>query len=423
MNPLDYAYLGFFAVMLYCAVLWFIVLLFNQERVFDDPIPNEKPGVTFLVPCYNEGEYLNRCLSHLVALNYPKEKLNVIVADDGSEDDTLEIARLYEGAYPEIVEILRTEHSGKAGTLNQALKHVDTELVATMDGDSFPQSDYLNKMVGYLEEGVVGVTPAIKISNPETLMQKIQWAEYVFQIFLRKMFSLFDVQYCFPGPGSVYKTNVIGEIGGFDEENLTEDMELAFRARDEGYNIKNSVNAHVETVGPSSFMGLLKQRVRWYQGYMDNVEKYSHMIFNPKYGNLGMFLIPVNFIWIIIAMFFVFVPLYQRLSGISRTIKNLRLVGFTKPENWLLFQQDFLEYGFLSVSLYQVFQGFFFLLGLLSVGVALKSAGEKVKFKKRKVTYFSYFFIYPIIYPIWWLGAVISKLIAKQKGENKTFIK
>lgn len=424
MNPLDYIYLGFFGVMLYCAILWLIVLLDNRKNVFKDPEPEERPSITFLVPCYNEEEHLGKCLSHLVKLNYPREKLSVIVADDGSSDNSLKIARKYERQHPEVVRTLQTEHSGKANTLNEALKHVNTKLVATMDGDSYPEPDYLKKMIGYFEkkENLAGVTPAVKISNPKTVMQKLQWAEYVFQIYLRKMFSLFNVQYCFPGPGSIYKTNIIKELGGFDENNLTEDMEFAFRVRDKGYQIENSINAYVSTVGPPSFLGLLKQRVRWYRGYMDNVQKYSHMILNPDYGNLGMFLIPVNFIWILIAIFFLFAPLYQNLKNALRTIKNLQLTGLNLPDLANFFSLDPFEYGMLSISVYQVFYLIFFLLGVLTILVALKSADEKIELKKKKTAYFSYFFIYPIIFPLWWLVAVVLKLISL-KEENEAFIK
>jgi len=401
---IDFVYLFTYSIMIYCSVLWFTVFFKNRKKMFSNPKPKRLPSITFLVPAYNEEKNIGKCLQSILNLDYPKNKLKVIVIDDGSTDNTPRIVKKFKK-----VKLIRQKNSGKAAALNNGLKYVKTELVACMDADSYPEKNYLLEMIGYLEKkNVVAVTPAMKVLNTQTIIQKIQWVEYLWQIFLRKIFNFFDCQYVIPGPGSVYKTFVLKKVGGFEVGNIAEDTEIAFRIIDKGYRIENSINAYVYTEAPSNFKGLYKQRIRWYRGYIQNVVKYSKMVFNPKYGNLGFFLLPMNFVWMFILSFLFFSQIFTLLWNFAQYFISWYHIKFAVilPEMRVdIFLIDFYTYFFFL----------FLLLTLFTLWLSIVFSGEKVDLKKKLSFYLSYILIYPFLISIFWILSIIYELAGVKK--------
>lgn len=400
MQLIDLIHLVVYSIMIYCSVLWLSVFLKNRKKMLYNPEPKRFPSITFLVPAYNEEKNIEKCLRSLLNLSYPKGKLKIIVIDDGSTDRTPEIVKKFKG-----VKLVKQENRGKAAALNNGLKYVKTELVACMDADSFPEKGYIIKMIGYLEKrNVAAVTPAMKVLKPKTIIQKIQWVEYLWSIFLRKIFNFFDCQYVIPGPGSIYRTSVLKKLGGFEEGNITEDTEIALRIIDKGYRIENSINAYVYTEAPKTFKGLYKQRLRWYRGYIQNVIKYSKMVFNPKYGNLGIFLLPINFVWMFIMGFLLLSSLFTSISNLLQHFVNWSYIrfGIIKPE---------IRIDIFLIDFYTYFSLIFLVLSLLTIWLSVVFSGEKVKLKKRFTFYLSYVLIYPPLTSIFWLSAIIYEVL------------
>jgi cellulose synthase/poly-beta-1,6-N-acetylglucosamine synthase-like glycosyltransferase len=405
MQLIDIAYIIVYSIIIYCSILWFTVFFKNRKKMFYNPEPKRFPSITFLIPAHNEEKNIGKCLKSILSLNYPKNKLKVIVIDDGSTDKTAEMVKKFKK-----VKLLRQKQQGKAAALNNGLKYVNTELVACMDADSFPDKDFLVKMIGYMErKNVASVTPAIKVLEPKTLMQKIQWVEYLWSIFLRKLFNFFDCQYVTPGPGSIYKTNILKKVGGFDEDNLTEDTEIAFRLVDKGYKIENSIDAYVYTEAPPSFKGLFRQRIRWYRGYIQNVFKYSKMIANPKYGNLGFFVLPINFAWMFILGFLLFSQLFTFAWNGFQYFLAWRNINFAilQPE---------IKFDIFLIDFYTYFLFLFLAMGLFTLWVSIAFSGEKLDLRKKLSFYLSYIFIYPFLISIFWVASIIYEIAgAKRK--------
>ncbi len=403
MQFIDQLYIGIFTAIIFSSSLWILLYFLNREKVNSDPEPSYFPSVTFLVPAYNEEEHVEECLESLLNQKYPSGKLDIIAINDGSTDSTLEKMK----KYGDRIQIIDKENSGKASSMNYALEQVDTELVGCMDADSFPCREFVKNMVGYFEqEDVGGVTPAMKVLNPRTWPQKIMWAEFIYNVLLRKMFSLFDSQWVMPGPGSLYRTETIKDLGGWDEETLTEDMEIAFRMFKEGSKLKNSTNAYVETTSPPTLRGLFKQRIRWYRGYIQNALQYSELWFNPKYGNLGMIVIPFNAFWTLLMFFMVGHMIYRVFDSAIQMFHTYMLVGT-------------LDLGItLSVQSLSMFHLFY---GLLSVGgvglliLSVKTAEERLKVWERKVHYGTFLLIYGPLYVALWVAAIIGEI----KGGKK----
>lgn len=399
MQPIDVVYLIAYTVMIYSAVLWYTVFFANKKGMNINPRVKNYPSVSFLIPSYNEEECIERCINSIKNLEYPKEKINITVIDDGSEDNTTEIVKKFKD-----VKLIKQKHSGKAVAINNGLKFVNTELVGCLDGDSFVDRRYLSRIVGHAEkEDVAAVTPSLKVVARNSLIQKIQYIEYLFSIFLRKIFAVFDCQYVVPGPGGIYKTDILKKVGGFDEKNITEDMEIAFRLIDSGYKLENSINAYVYTDTPTNFKGLFNQRIRWYRGYIQNARKYEHMIGNLKFGNMGFFLLPINFVWMAILGFLFFSLL---INSVQRTVEffiDWSLINYAIP-------QIKVSIDVFLLSFYTSFIVIFFLFSLLSIQLSLKCSNEKIELKKKLKDYIGFLFIYPFLISIFWIVSIFYEI-------------
>ena len=276
---------------LYITTVYLILFFENKDKALTDPVPKKFPLVSVVIPAYNEEDTIAGTVKSVLALVYPKP-IEVLVVDDGSTDQTAAIARGIKG-----VKVLSKPNGGKGSAINQGIRAAKGELIATVDADSFVKPDALMKMVGYLEDGKVGaVSSSILVHEPQNLLQGIQFVEYVGMNYIRKNNDFLDSLFVTPGPLSVFRKSALLEAGLFDEQALSEDMEIALRLHTRGYRIKHSVNALVTSVSPDSLGELFNQRIRWYRGALMNGRKYSFLFFNPAYRHLGMFVFPINFI-------------------------------------------------------------------------------------------------------------------------------
>ena len=277
-----------------------------------NPVSKKQYSVTITVPAYNEEKTIERTITSLLDLNYPQEYLDIIVVDDGSTDNTFAIAKKISG-----IRVFRKANGGKGSALNFALKKSKGEIFGALDADSVAGPESLSKMVGYFDDlDVCAVTPSLKVEKPTNFLQKIQYVEYLFGVFLRKVFSFIDAIHVTPGPLTLYRKEFLLETGGFDEHNLTEDTEIALRIQSKNKRIENAIDAEVFTKTPRTFKPLFYQRLRWYVGFLNNVFKYRHL-FRPRYKLLGMFILPSAFLSIGIVMFFV---LYFFIKSILKVV-------------------------------------------------------------------------------------------------------
>src|SRR3989344_1991255 len=162
---------------------------------------DEFPSVSMIVPVWNEETTILKTIFSILKLNYPKDKLSIFIVDDGSTDNTWRVLQVF--AHNKQIKLLRKENGGKYTALNYALEFDDSEIMA--------------------------VTPSIKIFEPKGILGLIQKAEYIFGIFLRKVFSNLNAVYITPGPFSIFRRSVFQKIGGYRHAHNTEDMEIGMR--------------------------------------------------------------------------------------------------------------------------------------------------------------------------------------------------
>src|SRR3989344_9502939 len=250
------------------------------------------PSVAIIVPCWNEASTIGATCDSLLALDYPKDKLEIILVDDGSTDTTREAMSRFKEHQQ--IHIIHKENGGKHTALNAGIATTSAELVGCLDADSFVEPDALREIVScFYNPNVVAATAAMSIHKPKNILQHMQKAEYTFGITLRHAFASINGLYVTPGPFSFYRRNIVEKLGGFRYGHQTEDMEMALRIQHAGYEIENAPRARVYTKAPSTISKLMNQRTRWISGFLRNIlGEYRGLIGSRNHGVLGMLILP-----------------------------------------------------------------------------------------------------------------------------------
>ena len=267
----------------------------RERRIPVTPSLSSVPRVAIIVPVWNEETTIKGTIESLLALEYPQDRLSLILVNDGSTDGTKAVVDRF-SEHPQII-ALHKENGGKFTAMNLGIAHAeDAELIGFLDADSFVAPDALREIVAaFMDPDIGAVTASMSIHRPRTFFQRMQYAEYSLSITLRHAFAAIDSLYVTPGPFSFYRRSVFTEIGLFKHAYLAEDMEMAMRMQRAGMRIGNAIRARVYTKGPSTFRKLFKQRVRWTTGFMRNVLfDYRDLLGNTKNATLGLFVLPLG---------------------------------------------------------------------------------------------------------------------------------
>lgn len=380
--------------------IYFFLTLYDNRKNIKGEERDYFPSVTVAVPAYNEEKTLEKTIQSLLNLDYPKDKIEIIIVDDGSEDKTYEIAKIFSQKYS-FVKVIHQKNAGKGKALNKAIALSKGEFFGCLDADSFVDPSALKKIIScFYDEQVMAVTPSMKVSNAKNIIEIIQEMEYIMGIYLRKIFSFIGGIHVTPGPFSFFRKSFFIEYGGYDEHNPTEDIEIALRIQDHGFIIENAIEAYVYTVAPKKFKPLLKQRLRWYHGFFINIEKYKNL-FHPSHGNLGLILLPTALISIILAIVLLLYTSYIFIQNVYNTLKTISYVGW-----------DYFKISF-DIDIFKFGNEMFFLgiIGLLTsiliFYIANKISGRS-KHLPIKFVIFSLF--YWFFYGFWWLIALVYRI-------------
>lgn len=340
---LIYLFLFFFGIFF---IMLFLILHWRYRGLlYHNPKPTRFPTISFLVPAYNEESTLEDTINSLIGVDYPSKKKEIIIINDGSKDNTLKIAQELAKRYS-CVKVLDKPNSGKANSLNAALKIAKGELCAVVDADSYPKKDAVMKMVGHFEEeGVAAVTSRVLVKNKENYLERFQVLDYSIIAWTRKLLDFVDSVYVTNGPLSIYKTDVLKKLGGFDPTNLTEDIEVTWHILSEGYKTRMSYSAIVYTSVPNKIKGWVKQRVRWNLGGIQTIQKYWRFLFKNPDMMFGYFVIP----YVASAFFFALVGFSLMLRFILIKAPYYIIASFYFTEGYNLFR--YFEFYFVPTAL------------------------------------------------------------------------
>lgn len=353
----------------------------------DDILP-----ISLLVPAYNESAIIVDNVKSLLELSYPI--FEIIVVNDGSKDDTLEkviqgfelreglinyeekipcnkIKGIYRSQkYPRLI-LVNKENGGKADALNAGINISKYPLFCGIDADCIIEKNALLRIVQpFLKHretiavgGIVRIANGCSIKNGSLTEAKLpksskvcyQILEY-FRAFLTSRIGWERINglLIISGAFGLFRKSAVITVGGY-QKTIGEDMELTirmheyFRRNKIKYKVDYASDAVCWTQAPDDFKGLKSQRVRWQRGLMDSLFKHKKMLFNPKYGAVGLVAMP----------YFVFVELLGPLVEIFGYF-ILVIALFTGTLSWfflLVFLMAFL-YGILFTLIALLFEEF-----------------------------------------------------------------
>ncbi len=365
----------------------------------------EYPSVTVVVPCWNEEKTIAGTIDSLLHLDYPADKVNIILVDDGSTDNTWQVMQSYIG-HPQIT-AYQKENGGKHTAMNLGIEKATTPFIGCLDADSFVDSQALKRIMTYFDNPeVMAVSPAIIVTKPKNIIQRIQKVEYNWAIYTKKMLGLNDAIHVAPGPFSIFRTNVFAKIGNFRKAHNTEDMEIAYRMQANHMKIEHANDAFVYTVTPNTVKKLYKQRLRWIYGFIQNTIDYRKYIFKKEYGNFSYFTLPSGVLSIISVVFIFFFTVVNVVNFISKEVVKISTVGVSIGTPSHLLDPFYINTKAMNIVVIALYGTV-----ILAMLIGSRMAEGKPKFS---LSYVWFFIIYSIIAPLWLLKAVYNTIFAKK---------
>ena len=247
-------------IAIYFLFLYFLLYINNKKILFSSKI-SKKYSVSVLVPAWNEEKTIEDTIKAILDVDYPIKE--IIILNDGSTDKTKEIVQRLQKKYSKL-KLVNKENTGKGDSLNVGIKMAKGELIAVIDADSYPAKDSFGKLAGFFNDEKVGAaTCIITPRNTGKFFEKLQDIEYRVIAFTRKLLEYVDAIYVVPGPLAMYRTSALRKIGGFDPENMTEDIEIIWHLAQAGYKREMSLLAYSTTTVPIKFKIWWGQRIRW----------------------------------------------------------------------------------------------------------------------------------------------------------------
>jgi cellulose synthase/poly-beta-1,6-N-acetylglucosamine synthase-like glycosyltransferase len=212
------------------------LILSTSYRFRHVPIPDQYPPISIIVPAYNEEVTIQKCLDTLLQLDYPQ--YDIIVVDDGSTDQTLDLVQSY--ANPK-VKIISQPNQGKAHALNTGIKHVENEFIVTVDADTTLHKDALQHIAKRFSTDLQlgAIAGNVKVDPEPGLLNALQAAEYTLGInLIRKTQSMLGCVMIVPGPIAALRKVAIEQAGYFSEDTFAEDFDITMQILKKGYKIQ-----------------------------------------------------------------------------------------------------------------------------------------------------------------------------------------
>lgn len=407
MNLVDFIFFFYTFVGLYMLSLMIIIYLPHRKEMFSYPEGKPEP-VSIVMPCYNEADSIGKAIENLLNMNYPKDMIEIIVVDDRSKDNSVEIVKQYVKKYKNVRLIVNEKNSGGAADpTNIGIKAAKYNYIAVADADSYPEKDALLKMIGFLQKDktIGGVTGSVLAKDVHTFAQRLQYLEYVVICFARKLLDYIDSVYVTPGPFALYRKKVLLEIGLFDKKNLTQDIEIVWRMMSHGYKARMSLDAKIYTITPPTFKKWWRQRVRWSIGGTQTILKYKKWAFRKNM--LGMFIIPFFSVSLFIGLIGILLFIYLTTRKFLITILSTKYSLVANEAVTRLIHLSF------NTSILNFFGISLFLLGTFYTLFALMTMKE-LNLKNIKLFNLIFFLsLYLMIYPLVMISALYKLAINK----------
>ncbi len=281
---------------LFMSTLWMIGAIFfyfkNEKPYLKEIIPplraNETwPGVSILIPCYNEGQNAIETITYALNVQYPE--FEVIAVNDGSKDDTLEILLSLAQNNPKLKVVNLAENQGKALGLQAGALVSKYEYLVGIDGDALIDPFCLHWIVKHFIRypQVAAVTGNPRIRNRTSLLGKIQVGEFSSIVgMIKRAQRSFGRLFTVSGVITGFRKAAVHEVGYWSPDMLTEDIDITWKLQSNGWDVRFEPRALVWILMPETLMGLWKQRLRWAMGGVQVMLKNFKVLFQPKQTHL-----------------------------------------------------------------------------------------------------------------------------------------
>lgn len=401
-----FMYIAVCAVLFIYSVVEFSLLLATLFRKVNHPKKQweELPRVTVQLPVYNEAFVIERLIDCVAQLNYPKDKLEIQVLDDSTDETSMKArAKVEEHAKSGLdIRYIQREHRQgfKAGALDYGLESAQGEFVAIFDADFLPSPDFLLQAMPYFSDEKTGVVQSrwTYVNERYSFLTRIQ------TIMLNTHFSVehagrngSGAYINFNGTAGVWRRSCIEDAGGWMSDTLTEDLDLSFRAQMKGWNFIYVKEIESPSELPITYPGYKTQQFRWAKGAAEcarkNIPQLLRNKTTPFWAKLiGSFHLLNSSVFFVVLCFMLFsFPLTYALAHLPEqhelkfvlklfTISNFLLLAvfigglaLTPRKHWsmiVLFPFTFL--GFLMVNMGVALY--------MSLGVAEGYLGKKSEF-------------------------------------------
>lgn len=296
-------FIYFFLVVYTMAMLFILGYSFVQADLlihffrFKKNIPTAKapardqlPQVTVQLPIFNEKYVVERLIDAIARFDYPKDKLEVQLLDD-STDETPDLIKNHLTNYPEInfVYLHRVNRKGfKAGALREGLEVASGEFIVIFDADFVPYPDFILKTIGHFADPNVGMVQSrwTHLNENYSLLTRLQAFALDAHFMVEQMGrNAQNVFINFNGTGGIWRKSCILEAGNWQDDTLTEDLDLSYRAQQKGWKFIYRPDIESPAELPPVMSAIKSQQFRWTKGGAECASKH---LLNVWRMNLGL---------------------------------------------------------------------------------------------------------------------------------------
>ncbi|MBW4625764.1 MAG: glycosyltransferase [Brasilonema octagenarum HA4186-MV1] len=264
------------------------VVVFARSKPHPEEMQGDLPSVSVLVAAKNEEAVIGRLVKNLCNLDYPEGEYEVWIIDDNSSDRTPQLLSELAQEYDQLKVLRRKPEAGggKSGALNQVLALTKGEILAVFDADAQVSPDMLQRVIPLFQRENVGAVQVRKaIANAkENFWTKGQASEMAFDTFLQHQRSTNGGIGELRGNGQFVRRKALLCGGGWNEETITDDLDLTLRLHLEKWEVKCVFNPTVEEEGVTNAIALWHQRNRWAEGGYQRYLDYWDLILRNRMG-------------------------------------------------------------------------------------------------------------------------------------------
>lgn len=242
---------------------------------------HELPFISLLIAAKNEEKYIDNVIEQLSKQDYPEDKYEIIVCEDGSNDSTRDIAKRWTSRYPSKVKLTSSEIStGKPSALNRGLAVANGEIIGVIDADSSVEKNLLRNVARIFEPEVKAIQgePSVKNMGLGLLTKLTTYEQEVWNRYLIRGRARLGLFVPCIGNLSFVRRSVLVEVGGWDRNALAEDIELALSIWLKGHRFEYHPEVKCKEMTVSKLKSFYSQRLRWYGGYLQSLIRHGNLL-------------------------------------------------------------------------------------------------------------------------------------------------